>query len=346
MQIAFFPNYARANPYLDLLERGLQEQGVVVDTTQAPRPYRGWLLQNQFRIKVLHFHWLHRIYSHLPYAKALQEVIKFAITLLYAKRLGYRIAWTMHNLYPHERPYPHLDQWVRLLILRFSDAIIVHCNQACALLRARFAYQGNVFVIPQGNYIDYYPNEISREQAREHFGFEANQVFLFQGMIRRYKGIPHLLQAFNKLPDADARLLIAGKITDSYSLNSECQNILENDRRIILHPEWISNEQLQHYYRAADFFVAPFEKVSNSASVMQALSFGCPVIVPSIGCLPELIGPDIGIRYDPQVADGLFMALEKSQKADLNSMRSSALAVVSSFTWSDNAMMTAKAYMG
>ena len=75
------------------------------------------------------------------------------------------------------------------------------------------------------------------------------------------------------------------------------------------------NEELQLLFNAADVGVFPFADVLTSGSVITALSFGIPVIVPDIGCLPEVALPQAGIVYDHDDADGLRRAMLEIQEA-------------------------------
>ena len=50
---------------------------------------------------------------------------------------------------------------------------------------------------------------------------------------------------------------------------------------------------------------------------MLALSFGKPVIVPQMGCLPELVDQGSGWLYSPYDVDGLLHALQTAIKDDI-----------------------------
>ena len=153
MRVAFFPNSWRANPYLDLLEGGLRQMGVDVYPAEVDRPFRRWAYLHRLEIDVMHFHWLAYIYQRDSYRQSVTSLLRFVAQLSYARYLGYRIVWTMHNLYPHERRYQHLDRWARQLMLRYADAVLVHCEAAKALLRESFGREHGVFVAALGNYI-------------------------------------------------------------------------------------------------------------------------------------------------------------------------------------------------
>ena len=66
---------------------------------------------------------------------------------------------------------------------------------------------------------------------------------------------------------------------------------------------------MQMYLRAADAVVLPYKDVLTSGSAILAMTFGQPVIAPAIGCLPESLGAEGTILYDPSTPDGLERAL-------------------------------------
>lgn len=344
---AFFPNSWRQNPYLDLLEAGLREVGAEVYPEPNDRPSVGWLRENRRRISVLHFHWLHYIYSRRTRLEALIQVLRFAVQLAYARRLGYRVVWTVHNLYPHERRYPSLDRWVRRLMVGHSQAIIVHCNAARELVQREFRPCSPIYVAPLGNYAGVYPQRVSRAEARRWLGVsEGSLVLLHQGGIRSYKGLERLVRILGSIPDPRLVLVIAGKAHGSYRLEAALTERLTREGRLILREGWVQDEEMQSYFGAADAVVCPFESVLTSSSVMLALSFGRPVVVPAIGCLPELVTPDAGIVYDPRQPSGLRDALLRCSVEDLRAMGERAYRVAQSHSWVTAAQVVLKAYTG
>ena len=68
-----------------------------------------------------------------------------------------------------------------------------------------------VVVVPHGNYIERYPNHISRQEALQQLDLPGGEfVYLFLGLLRPYKGVEDLIDAFNKLAPPTGRLLIVG----------------------------------------------------------------------------------------------------------------------------------------
>jgi glycosyltransferase involved in cell wall biosynthesis len=78
--------------------------------------------------------------------------------------------------------------------------------------------------------------------------------------------------------------------------------------------------------------------------VITALSFGIPVIVPAVGCLPEVALPPAGIVYDPEDADGLRKAMLEIQERDISSMSEAACQRAHDLDWAQIAERTRQAY--
>src|SRR5437867_2452604 len=106
----FPPPGQSSNPYADLLYAALAARGyqrVLFPALTVPALWRG-----RRRVRFLHFHWLPEK-SYAPSlarsapsasagrsAKATLELCRFAFRLAFARLLGYRIVWTVHELRP------------------------------------------------------------------------------------------------------------------------------------------------------------------------------------------------------------------------------------------------------
>ena len=125
---------------------------------------------------------------------------------------------------------------------------------------------------------------------------------------------------------------------------TRCIYYAATNPKIVLRAEEISNEDMQIYLNAVDVMAFPFKQVLTSSSVILAMSFGRPAIVPRLGCLPELVEPDAGFVYVPGDVADLADAIVSAAHADLAAMGVAAATRASAFTWQDLAMGTLKAY--
>jgi glycosyltransferase involved in cell wall biosynthesis len=334
------------NPYWEQLQTNLEQQGVefVLTEDKLYLQWR-WLMRNRGQVNVIHLHHLRHHYTVREQYASAKSLAKFVGKLLLARLLGYRVVWTVHNLYPHERLQPQIiGQLTHIAVAQLATAIIVHCEYARESLARAFYRRRNVYTIAHPSYIGAYPNTISRQEARTRLGLSDHQrVFLFLGTIRPYKGIDRLTEAFSKIPGGELTLIIAGKPWHTMP-ESELQALAQGDKRITIVPRFVPDTDLQLYFNAADTAVLPFTDVLSSGSALLAMSFGCPVVAPATGCLPEVITADTGILYDPSDPDGLHEALLQCQSLDLERMGQAAYRQATQLTWGEMARKTLQAY--
>jgi beta-1,4-mannosyltransferase len=315
LKVLFLP--AASNPYQYLLAEALAPLGVEVEH-RSRFPSERWLVQNRGSVDLLHIHWLHQLYAWGW--KTPLRFGRFVAKLCVARSLGYKIVWTMHNVMPHERTLPGIDLLARLAMVGLANAVIVHCEYARQEVNRRFRRKHGVHVITHGNYALSHSESMSRQQARRILSIGDDCfVYLCFGRIRPYKGVEGLVCAFRRLDTPQAALLIAG---DCHSEDQKraLLDMTSSDRRIRTFLEYIPDEAVPQLFAAADVVVAPFREVLTSGSVILGLTFGRPIVAPERGCLPELIGPQTGILYDPMDGGALLKALEEIQRCDVEMM--------------------------
>ena len=336
----------RCNPYAGLLARALETLDVHLDLGDYDFS-RDWLEAERPNHDVLHLNWLHPFYRADHLESTVARFARFTDNLSFARSLGYRVVWTMHNLYPHERPFPDIDRLGRAVVSGAADHLIVHCNYAAELAQSQFHRAERLHVIPHGHFIDVFPNEISRFDARAQLEIPQGAfVYLFFGNARTYKGIEFLIQAFCRVTDRDAILaLMMRESTIDPEYAEGLRSLSRRDSRVqVFSSPFFENDKFQTYANAADVAVFPFVEILTSGSAITALSFGKPVILPKLGCLPELIDESMGILYDPQDVDGLELALKAIRGRDLRAASQAALERARSLDWQEIALRLATVY--
>ncbi len=339
IKVAFLPVYA--NPYQRLLAVALGGENVAVEFLGG-LPSPGWLRAHAGDVAILHYHWLYGLY--MTRAATPLQVWRFVARLRLAGRLGYRIVWTAHNVLPHRAPFPSLHTAIRRLMMRRADAVITHCDAGRRKLLALFPRHRPVEVIPHGHYRDVYWPTLSRHEARQRLALPANNyVYLALGNIAAYKGLDNLATTFEQTAGPDDLLLIAGRDRDG-RLVRRLTRVATADARIRVQVGEIPEEAMATYLTAADVMVAPFENILTSGSVMAALSLGRPVIVPSLGCLPELVTPAAGIVYDATDPAALGLALQAIKRRDPAALSDGARQVAGGLGWDKIARRMAAVY--
>lgn len=273
-----------ANPYTWLLYSHVQTAGGV-----EVEEYRGRRLLRS-RFDVLHVHWPEGHLNQPSFADAVRRSISRLGLMAWARRRGTKIIWTVHNLHAHERLHPRLERWFWRRFLRSLDGYISLTRAGAAEALARFPELGRLpgFVVPAGHYRDAYGGAMDRHVARRALGIALDaRVFAFAGLIRPYKNVPELVDAFARLVDRDAILVVAGEPKTS-ALAAQLEAAAKRDPRVRLHLRWIPDDEITTYLAAADLVVLPYREILNSGSAVLALSFDRPVLVPARGSLSEL----------------------------------------------------------
>ena len=106
-------------------------------------------------------------------------------------------------------------------------------------------------------------------------------LLLFVGRLRYYKGLPHLLQALQGLPEA--RLLVVGDGPMQGAWEAETQRLGLADRVHFLGE--VPEGDLPAYYHACDLFVLPADQRSEAfgAVLLEAMASGRPVVSTELG---------------------------------------------------------------
>ncbi|MEO7652275.1 MAG: glycosyltransferase, partial [Bryobacteraceae bacterium] len=304
----------RANPYAGLLARAMEGHGVRSVPGFRENLTPEWLRANRDKFDILHLHWPWGLYTGATLEETVNRCSAMIDALFLARTLGYKVVWTMHNLYPHDSTTRELDHLARIAITSCASAVIVHCEHARELLKRNFHRTHGVFLAPHGHFCDAYPNTVTPREARASFGFDDSHfVYLFFGNVRANKGVDRLLESFLALRGDNLRFLFAARICSDYGARV-VDSARQADSRIVLREsKFYLNEDLQWFFNAADVAVFPFTDILTSGSAITALSFHCPVLVPAIGCLPELVNSSVGAVYNPAAAGGLDRALDEAR---------------------------------
>ncbi len=182
------------------------------------------------------------------------------------------------------------------------NAYIVHSTSDKFLVSERYKIDPQkIHVIPHGLY-DHYGKSIENRKAKELLSIKEEFVVLSFGLIRKYKGIPYLIRAFEQLPENTARrsrLLIVGEIWEERDeLIKQIKSSIYREK-ITLVDEYIPDDIIPVYFSAADVVVLPYTRASQSGIAHIAMSFGKLIIASEVGGLKESMGNYSGASFVP-----------------------------------------------
>ncbi len=183
-------------------------------------------------------------------------------------------------LLAYRRP-PQLWRYTSLRdkMLRRVDSLLMPCRYMVERHR-REGFTGRIDSLPY--FVSPGPEE-ENGPLEEEFG-KFRPFFLFVARLESYKGPQVAVSAFKK-KRGEAKLLIVG----TGSMESTLRKSAGDDPRIRF-LKYVEPEKLDWLYRNATALLAPsvWPEMGNQ-TVLQAESFGTPVIASAGGCLPELI---------------------------------------------------------
>lgn len=347
MKVLFIPFDRKGNnPYQKLLLNHLQDLGVKVEGSGTYRVFS--LLRSTFshwKPDILHLHWHHPFLLGSNMTKTIIKSVSFIAELLLLKLLGVKIVWTVHNIVSHEGNFEFLGLFFTKFLAKLCNKIIVHSPSAkrevVKIYRTR---ESLIRVIPHGNYINCYRNVISEVQAKNKLQLKAEKiVFLYFGLIRHYKGIPELVEAFKKLNCPQAKLLIAGKPLNNEIAHDILKSCEENEN-IETFFEFIPDDEIQIYMNAADVVVLPYRDFLTSGAVILAMSFSKPIIGPAIGCMIDVLDNKGSIMYNPLEKESLLKAMKKTLGVDLKRMGNHNFELAKQLQWDKIAESTYDVY--
>jgi glycosyltransferase involved in cell wall biosynthesis len=222
---------------------------------------------------------------HVQWVPLVDRGISVELWLLkLAKRRGSKLVYTVHNLLPHDPDKDYRKDFDRVYGL--MDGLICHTRETRDRLIEEFGVDGSkLWVIPHGPlFYDYQP--IDKQEAKRRLGYSPeHKVVLYQGLVRQYKGLDFLLDAWNDFhgKEPNARLLIAGRgeDRDMETVKAKVEALgLQSSVRLDL--RYISTGELPIYYQAADIAVYPHREITQSGALMTGIAFRKPIIATAL----------------------------------------------------------------
>ena len=333
----------QTNPYGNLLVDALGNLGVQV--TYTDRHDEAWIREHAADFDLMHWHWPSHDYQRKSEAETRAAMKVFVDELRLARGLGWRLVWTAHNLYPHDRTYHDINREFRHHLVKLSTALIAHCDLAAEDVRREFHPTAPLFVIPHGNFIDVLPATVTREAERAALGIGPGDfVYGFIGNLLPYKGLEELIETYCRVDPGDAWLLISGGVRLDYGRHLRA--LVADHPRIVLRTyDYAPGEAFVQVLEACDVIVLPFIASTTSGSLVQALSWPRPAIVPAMGCLPTQMDADAGILYRPDQPGALEAAMRRIRRIDLDAARAAAWRSATRAGWDEVARRTLEAYL-
>ncbi|WP_299757784.1 glycosyltransferase [uncultured Pontibacter sp.] len=145
----------------------------------------------------------------------------------------------------------------------------------------------------------------TKEAACAALGIDPKYKYLlFFGFIRAYKGLDLLLQAMADPQVKELqhlKLIVAGEFYEDAAPYHQLIEELQLQNKLILRTDFIPNDEVRHYFCAADLVVQPYKHATQSGVTQVAYHFNKPMVVTRVGGLAELVPHgEVGYVVEPQ----------------------------------------------
>ncbi|QJD87439.1 glycosyltransferase family 4 protein [Cohnella herbarum] len=341
MRVWMWPKSSELNFYNDLLTDSLSGAGLDIADLR-----HGKLMLQVGRAKsgdIVHIHWMHHAYQNRNRLLFIVKSFIFVLTMLYLKLRNVQLIWTIHNLYPHHAKYPKMERFMRTLICRFCSKLIVASESIKRKVMMEFNVPARkLYVVKHGHYLGVY-KPYGTDVRRQYNVSEDDDVYLFLGAIKAYKGIENLIESFNALKTKRTFLIIAGKADEEMAAYLRSLGDTEN---IILDLRFIPNEEVADLINAADVMVMPYKEITTSGSAILGLSFKKLIVMPDNDFIGEYFREDMVVGYEPSDVNGLTNAMKKALNAKREGKAPKYDEVLKELEWSAIAEKIKNVYQG
>jgi glycosyltransferase involved in cell wall biosynthesis len=231
-----------------------------------------------------------------------------------AKRLrkkcqSIKLAFLVENYVSHENR--RFEKFFTKKTLQLAHSFICQSNYIEKQIFRDFP-EKPIYKTTLSIYDCYNLNRYSKQTARSFLNIRSENVILFFGLIRPYKGLDKLINTFEQLLKSkpDTTLLIVG---ENYESIEKYQQLIEKynlQSKVIIVNKFIANEDIEPYFKSTDVVVMPYYSGTQSGILMMAYGFEVPVVVTDVGGIAELVIPnETGIVVKNNEIENLMPAI-------------------------------------
>jgi glycosyltransferase involved in cell wall biosynthesis len=232
-----------------------------------------------------------------------------------------RVICIFDNVIPHEKRAGD-----RMLTKYFAGSIHGAIVMSGSVLSDLSSFRNDIPVrLSPHPLFENYGVPVTKEAALFRLKLEENYKYiLFFGLVRAYKGLDILLQAFSdqRLRNFKLKLIIAGEFYDDVSLYRAMIKKYKIENEVIVNDRFIKDDEVTLFFSAASLVVQPYKSATQSGVTQIAFSFGKPMIVTDVGGLGETVPDGVcGYVVKPDsrdVADAIVDYFENNREAQFS----------------------------
>ncbi len=218
-----------------------------------------------------------------------------------------KVVYSVHNVFPHEP-----TKWTRFfqkMGFKNADGFIVHAQSELDKIKQLGITTAKLMTPPATTQEK--PTQATRDRVRKEMGFApTDNVVLFFGYIREYKGLDILIKAMKYVDNA--KLVIVGQFNQE---ESQYQALIDRENvrnKIQIHSGYVAEAEVTHYFQMADLVVFPYRTATFSGPVMTAINHIKPVICTKVGCFVDIVKDGkTGYLVDPENPEQLGASIAR-----------------------------------
>ncbi len=188
-----------------------------------------------------------------------------------------------------------LENWTKYSVNRAKSVIAVSKSTKRDLMSYYTVPKEKIEVIYNGF-------EKQAKQGKQHtsnYKLQSQKYILFVGTLQPRKNILTLIKAYAKfrIKHKDVKLVIAGRRGWMYKDIYKLVEKLDLTKNVVF-TGYISDATLIQLYKDAFCFAAPSYYEGFGIPILEAMSYGCPVVASNTASLPE-VGGEAALYFNP-----------------------------------------------
>ncbi|MDL2255805.1 glycosyltransferase [Parabacteroides sp. OttesenSCG-928-K15] len=202
------------------------------------------------------------------------------------KKKGCKVITVLDNVIPHEQKF--FDKPFTTWFLKQNSGFVAMSESVRNDLLTLRPDAPNI-LLPHPLY-DHFGKKVEQSVARRQLALDPDKkTLLFFGLIRDYKGLDLLIDAFDMLDGDDYQLLIAGESYGSFQKYTDQINKSRQPERIKVFNRYIDDNEVPLFFSAADVCILPYRNATQSGITSIAYHFETPLLATRTGGLSESI---------------------------------------------------------
>ncbi len=207
------------------------------------------------------------------------------------KLFGIKTVVTLHSINYHHQKWGKLAKFIlkvgELCAVKFANKVVVVANFIKEFLKNKYRRK-DLIVISNG--VDIH-SKISSGEALHRYNLSPQSYILCVSRLSPEKGVYDLIKAYKGIGTLSCKLVIVGNADIDTEYSQKIKQEAERDERIVLTGVLVG-KPLEELYSNAGLFVLPSYYEGLPIALLEALSYGLPVLVSDIPAHREFPLPE------------------------------------------------------